>query len=489
MNRRSAFVDKFFCLFRWYLVLLALAVHIVLAGIFILFLVQGPGPSFEYAKQAGQKLKAIATNQMARTESLKQAKIASLNKLPSNDVFSFRPLPDARSDTLGYGRVLRVGPGAEFEKPSLAARAARDGDVIEISAGNYPGDSVVWTKNDLLIRSINGVTRLDAKGTRLAEHKAIWVIRGDNIRIENIEFANARSRDKNGAGIRAEGNKLHIVSCYFHDNESGVVTNNGNQVRLLIEYSEFARNGHPSGQAHQIYVGTIDEFVLTGSYVHETNVGSAVKSRARKSVINYNRIVDESKGRSNYSIDLSNGGEAYITGNIIQQSQFTENYTLITYAPEGIRWSNNKLVIIHNTIVNDRDTGNFFRNHSQENVQIIYNLLIGNGSPTEGPAILIGNIVDYGKNFLGGFDESLKGQPGSKDNRFAKDIGVRNRLSHDYQLTPESPAINTAVHLPPEVESAINPLQEYHHPLRTKTRTVSNSPDVGAHEYAQSNKQ
>lgn len=483
MQNKYSLINKFFYVFRWYLVLLALAAHIVLAGIFILFLILGPGQSIDYAKRAGQKIKVYAKNQLSHSQELKQKKIDTLEKLPEKDIYAFRPLPDARTATLGYGRVLRVGPESEFKRPSLAAKAAKNGDVIEITGGNYPGDTIVWTKNDLLIRSIGGVAKLDAKGIRLAEDKAIWVIRGDNIRIENIKFSNARSKDKNGAGIRAEGNKLQIISCYFHDNESGVMTSNNIHAQLSIEYSEFARNGHQSGQAHQIYVGTIAEFILTGSYVHDTIIGSAVKNRAQKSLIQYNRIVDESRGRSNYTIDFSNGGEAYVVGNILQQSPSTENYTLITYAPEGIRWEKNKVIINHNTIVNDRKGGNFFRNHSQIKAQIFNNLLIGEGSPRQGPAVLIGNMVDHGKGFWGGLDEALGGLPGSHSNKFAKHVGVIDRSAYNYQLKHDSPAIDAAVVLPMEGEQILRPLREYHHPLRTETRIIHNSPDVGALEY------
>ncbi len=484
MLRKYTFVSGFFHIFRWYLVLLALAVHIVIAGAIILVLILGPGRSIEYAKYTVRKAITYTKGKAAHLEEAREARIKTMLKEPSPDIYRFCPVPDARSATLGYGRVLRVGPKAEFTRPSLAAKKARDGDVIEIAGGNYPGDTVIWTKNDLLIRGKGGVVQLDAKGTRLPEHKAIWVVRGNNIRIENVEFVNARSRDKNGAGIRAEGNQLHIISCYFHDNESGVMTSNNINAMLRIEHSEFARNGHRSGQAHQIYVGAIDKFVLTGSYIHESHVGSAVKSRARKSSILNNRIVDEGRGRSNYTIDLCNGGEAYILGNILQQGPATENYTLVTYAPEGIRWNRNELFIVHNTMVNDRTGGNFICNHSQIKVLVMNNLLAGEGSPLEGPAVLVGNIVDHGKGFFGGFNESLGGLPGSSKNKFAKDVGVIDRLSYDYRLAPESPTIDKAVLLPPNAAKALEPLMEYHHPLRSEVRlVVGTTPDVGAHEF------
>ncbi len=488
MPEKPTFLSRFFTFFRWYLVLLALAAHIILAMVMIIVLALGPARSIEYAKYAARKAKAYAKGETTRLKKSHEAEIESLLKASGPDLYRYSPLPDSRSATLGYGRVLRVGSKAEFARPSLAAKAAQNGDVIEIAAGHYPGDTAVWTKDDLLIRGKGGVVQLDAKGTRLPERKAIWVVKGDNIRIENIEFANAHSRDKNGAGIRAEGNQLHIVSCYFHDNESGLMTSNNKNARLSIDKSEFARNGHHSGQAHQIYVGTIDQFTLTSSYIHETYIGSAVKSRARKSSILYNRIVDEGRGRSNYTIDLSNGGESYIVGNVLQQGPATENYTLVSYAPEGIRWNRNELFIAYNTIVNDRSGGNFIRNHSQNKILVMNNLLAGEGSPLEGQAVLIGNIVDHGKGLFGGFDESLGGLPGSSGNKFAREIGLVDRSSYNYQLTTKSPAIDAAVPLPAEMAKVLKPLMEYHHPLRSKVRPVAGTPDVGAHEYVSDHK-
>ena len=48
-----------------------------------------------------------------------------------------------------------------------------------------------------------------------AESKAIWVIKGNNCRVENIEFSNCRVPDNNGAGIRMEGTNLTVSHCYF----------------------------------------------------------------------------------------------------------------------------------------------------------------------------------------------------------------------------------------------------------------------------------
>ncbi len=102
------------------------------------------------------------------------------------------------------GNVVAVGPSRTLKLPSQAARAAKDGDTIEIDAGDYVGDVAVWSANNLTIRGVNGRAKLRADGES-AQGKGIWVTAGRDIRIESIEFTGARVGDGNGAGIRAEG--------------------------------------------------------------------------------------------------------------------------------------------------------------------------------------------------------------------------------------------------------------------------------------------
>ena len=52
--------------------------------------------------------------------------------------------------------TLVVGPGQKVATVTEAARLARDGEVIEIRAGDYRGQSAVWTQNNLIIRGAGG---------------------------------------------------------------------------------------------------------------------------------------------------------------------------------------------------------------------------------------------------------------------------------------------------------------------------------------------
>ena len=129
-------------------------------------------------------------------------------------------LPEAELATQRHSGVAEskatmvVGPGEMVSTVTEAARLARDGDVIEIRSGNYRGQTAIWTQNNLLIRGTGKRPVMIADG-QSAEDKATWVVRGGNVRIENIEFRGARASDGNGAGIRFERGRLTVHAVSF----------------------------------------------------------------------------------------------------------------------------------------------------------------------------------------------------------------------------------------------------------------------------------
>lgn len=281
------------------------------------------------------------------------------------------------------GHVLRVGPEGSVQTIAQAARTARDGDIVEIEAGEYHADVALWKQKKLTIRGIGGSARLFADGAS-AEGKAIWVIRNGDFVIENIDFIGARVHDKNGAGIRFENGHLKIKNCLFWANQNGILTASDEttkKARIEIEESEFGYNGIGDGLSHNLYVGKIAFLRVTGSYFHHANVGHLLKSRAAENQILYNRLTDESGGRASYELDFPNGGEAIVIGNFIQQSPETENSTMISYGREGLAWQKNELILASNTIVNDlRYGGAFLRTGNSVSLVVsANNLLIGKG--------------------------------------------------------------------------------------------------------------
>lgn len=111
-----------------------------------------------------------------------------------------------------HRQVLSVGPGERFSRPSEAARVATDGALVEIASGLYEGDVAVWRQNDLTLRGIGPRPHLRAAG-RAAEGKAIWVIKGDRVTVENLELSGAKVPSHNGADIRVEGAGPTIRDC------------------------------------------------------------------------------------------------------------------------------------------------------------------------------------------------------------------------------------------------------------------------------------
>ena len=260
--------------------------------------------------------------------------------------------------------TMRVGPQEATRTLSEAARLARDGEVIAVAPGAYADQPAVWTQDNLTIRG-EGERPLmvgSAKTNAMAEGKAIWVVRGGNVRIENIEFRGARVADGNGAGIRFERGKLVVERCRFVDNEMGILTANREELSLEVIDSEFADAPQHKGPLHHLlYVGAIGRFVLTGSRFERAYRGHLVKSRARENHIRYNRLVDGDGGRASYELEFPNGGIAYVVGNVIEQAATTDNPALIAYGAEGPRWPENGLYLAHNTLINDMAGGDFLK--------------------------------------------------------------------------------------------------------------------------------
>lgn len=365
-------------------------------------------------------------------------------------------------------RVLTVGSGKSYPTPKAAAAVAVGGDVIEIDAGIYQNDVVVWRQNNLTLRGVGG--RAHMQGTQVIPYTpgvdtengmGIWVANGSGIVVENIEFSGARVTDENGAGIRANGNGLIVCNGYFHDNENGILGGSG---EVLIEYSEFNHNGiGDPGKTHNLYMDyAVSKFIFRHNYSHQAVKGHELKSRAVTNYILYNRLTNED-GTASYNVDIPSGGLTYIIGNFIQQGPNTDNWSMVNYATEErIPGRTDNLYLVSNTLVNDRSSGIFVTAHgSSKVIQLINNLLVGNGTDVDGPVAITTKITNLNTlipNFI-------------------------NRNGYDYRLAATSPAINMGSDPGTLNGFDARPVYQYVHPFKREKRPSNGAYDIGAYEY------
>ena len=336
----------------------------------------------------------------------------------ADQTFGFSPTePPSESNAI----AVKVASVAQLVK---AARSAPDGATIEVAAGNYPGAVAEWRQSHLTVRGVGGRPHISAAG-RSVQQRDVWLFSGNDVTVENVEISGARSRrNKNGASIRFIGRNLTLRHVYLHDSEDGLLTGNTHpDSRLLIEYSEFARNGDGEGYAHNVYIGVSGAVLFRFNYSHESKVGHLFKSRAARTIVAYNYLADHDAGTSSRSIDLPDGGRALIIGNVIDHGANSVNRTIIGYGTESQRYDN-ALQIVSNTIYNHYLNAQAIDNRSPAVVaQVVDNLFAG------APLVRLG-LESKGK-LIGNIDPA--------------DSGLTDPREGDYAITAASPAVDAGV--------------------------------------------
>ena len=366
--------------------------------------------------------------------------------------------------------TLKVGSQQKYATPSQAIQAARDGDLIEIEAGVYPGDVATITASKLIIRGVgDGRVKLPANG-KSARGKGIWVVRGNDITVENIEFSGARVPDRNGAGVRPEGQNLTIRNCRFYDCENGILGGNG---EMLIEHCQFEHCGPVSNPAtHSLYIGhECSKLVFRGNYSTDVIQGHLLKSRAQQSWILYNRLTDEN-GTGSAVADFPNGGVVVMVGNLLHKGARGSNSRVIAYGMEGIKHERNALYVVNNTMVYDHRHGNAFfvriEKATESFVPVIRNnLCIGKVPLTNwAKAETAGNLV---------FPSVAA-------------AGLLDPTRYDYHLTARSPCIGKGVAAGKFGDFDLTPILQYVHPCKTEPRPATGPLDVGACQFGAAGK-
>jgi len=363
--------------------------------------------------------------------------------------------------------TLAVGAGKTYASPCSAFAAARPSDIVEIQGNaTYTGDVCTISVNDLTIRGVNGRPKIDAGG-RNAGGKGIWVVRGNNVVVENVEMFGAKVPDQNGAAFRLEGVNFTLRGSYLHDNENGILANAVTDSNILVETSEFSRNGDGAGYTHNLYIGNVASLTFRYNYSHDANVGHNLKSRARVNTISYNRFSSTPEGQAgsgkpSYEIDLPNAGTSYVIGNVIQQPAANSNPSLLAYGEEGASNPGHDLYVVNNTFLNDDSSGATF-------------LFIGSG--VSKPVLLQNNI------FAGTGTLSTQASTVEKTNFRSAAPGFVNRAGYDLHPTA-NPLVINAGSAPGNSAAGVSlaPVAQYKHSAGGETRSPVGALDIGAYE-------
>lgn len=374
-----------------------------------------------------------------------------------------------------FSKNWQIGPSRTYTACHQIMNLVSNGDTVEIDYAKYSNvTQTTWNKNNLYITGVGARPTLEAGSTILndmSNGKGIFVVSGSNVKINNIEFTNAKVQSHNGAGIRQEGANLHITNCKFDGNEMGILAGNISNCKTTIEFCEFLNGGSTAdpGFQHNIYINHIDSFIFRYNYTHDALAqGHELKSRANYNFILYNRISNVNNIDSR-NIDIPNGGTTVIIGNVIEQGQNSANSNILGYGLEGLsNASPHQLWVCNNTFINKKSTGSFIHIANNTDTFFVKNNIFA-GAKTGGLFIGTANTIDSSNNIL--------------ENTISN-LGFADVNNFNYKLTSNSIAVNKGVIINKKIKGyELNPKYSYKDTCKYEIRTSQGSIDIGAYEF------
>lgn len=373
-------------------------------------------------------------------------------------------------------KIWQVGPNRTYTYCDKVVNLVQDGDTVQIDAATYTNvPQVIWRKANLYIVGVGGRPRLEA-GSTIANDKVngkgIFVISGANVKVENIEFANAAVVDNNGAGIRQEGANLWVTKCRFVANEMGILCGNIANCKTIVEFSDFFNGGSTKnpGYQHNIYINRIDTLVFRYNYSHDAIAqGHEFKSRASYNFILYNRIANE-KSEDSRTIDIPNGGTSVIIGNVIEQGENSANTNLLGYGLEGLtNAAPHNLWIVNNTFINKKNKGSFIHIQANTDTLFVKNNIFA-GAKTGGLLVGTAKYTDNSDNLI---DDNIA------------NIGFIQAEKFDYHLMTSSKARDAGVLINKKIKGyQLQANLMYKDTCQFEKRAYDGKIDIGAFEYA-----
>ena len=266
-------------------------------------------------------------------------------------------LPVAAPTVAGRAHVLTVGQGKGYATLGAATAAAQNGNVILVNAGTYTNDFATVSAR-VTIEGMGGMATFVAT---VAPPNLKGILTVDNdATIANLCFSDAAIDDAdggNGAGIRYEGGQMVLENDVFSHDQDGLLANavipELTTNTITIDHSVFSDNGSDSGYTHNLYVGAVTSLTATDSVFEGGVVGHEFKSRAQTNTITGNVFSDGPTGTASYDIDLPNGGNDTVAGNLIEKGPDAQNDAMVHFGGEGIPYAGSSLTVSGNDFVND----------------------------------------------------------------------------------------------------------------------------------------
>lgn len=278
---------------------------------------------------------------------MRRALLASLALIASPAIAGPAAAPFAVAETgRGFGKlqdaVSSIGSGA---------------GTIMIAPGVYR-DCAVQTGGDITFKAVQPDTAI-FDGV-VCEDKAVLVLRGTRSRVDGLVFRHLSVSDGNGAGIRAEMGDLTVVNSMFLDSQEGILGGPPNGQQVVIDRSTFAGLGQCDQSvncAHSVYLANKGSVTITHSRFERGNGGHYVKLRVPNVSITDNSFDDSRGSKTNYMIDLSEGGTGLLARNAFVEGRNKENWTGMivvaaearTYPSAGLRIEDNDAALASGT--------------------------------------------------------------------------------------------------------------------------------------------
>lgn len=291
--------------------------------------------------------------------------------------------------------TLNVGTGQQYTTIAAAVAASSSGDTVAVQAGTYTNDFVTISHN-LTLDAAGGTVKMVAT-QQPPNGKAIIDEGGSGVAvtINGFDISGATVPDGNGAAIRYEGGSLTLNNDTIHGNQDGLLSAADPNGTITINGSNFYGNGTGTGGTHNIYVGAVGSLTVQNSTITGANVGHDIKSRAANTTITGNTITDANGGTASYEIDLPNGGNATITGNVIAKGANASNPIAIAFGEEGSVYAGSSLTVQGNTMVNDYTVHHAIAVWNATNASATFtgNSLYGWSDVSSGTVAVSGNTV------------------------------------------------------------------------------------------------